>query len=54
MVEQARSSVGLRQGAIWPYLQLMRPANLVTAAADLRVGPGDEDGVQVGPLMRRA
>src|SRR5690349_1177076 len=29
---------GVRQSAVWPYLQLMRPANLVTAAADILAG----------------
>lgn len=32
--------IGFRQGKLWPYLQLMRPPNLVTAVADVLAGFG--------------
>jgi 4-hydroxybenzoate polyprenyltransferase len=38
MLEQPATAAGLRQSVLWPYLQLMRPANLVTAAADVLAG----------------
>lgn len=33
-----RGGSGLRQSRVWPYLQLMRPPNLVTAVADMLAG----------------
>ncbi len=43
-----------RPGAIWPYLQLMRPPNLVTAAADVLAGyaaAGLPDAQSLGWLL---
>jgi 4-hydroxybenzoate polyprenyltransferase len=34
------TGIGFRQGKLWPYLQLMRPPNLVTALADVLAGFG--------------
>ncbi|MBI3912418.1 MAG: UbiA-like protein EboC [Armatimonadetes bacterium] len=33
-----RALAGLRRSSIWPYLQLLRPPNLLTAAADILAG----------------
>src|SRR5262245_22373350 len=44
------SKAPLRESAVWPYLQLMRPANIVTAMADILAGFAAAGRLTLAPL----